>query len=152
MGQRLQMIKLNVLEKNVRSRLVVAGSVLIGVLFAMGAFFQPLAKAVSNSEVLTAEEDKPVSTEPRIIVAMKTSMYDQVADDEDIDIMAKWINEGAKNDEFFKKKIYKIIKNDCVNCHSTSSTMTKKVPYIPFASYEDVKPFTKVGPTDASCL
>jgi cytochrome b subunit of formate dehydrogenase/nitrate reductase cytochrome c-type subunit len=124
----------------------------MGVFFVMGIFFQPLAKAVPNPEVLAVEKDKALSTDPRIIAAMKTSMYEQVADDEDIDIMAKWISEGAKNDDFFKKNIYTIIKNDCINCHSKTSTMTKKVPHIPFASYEDVKKFTKVGPTNDSCL
>ena len=133
---------------------MVTGAILIGTLAVMGTFYKPVANAALNTELenSAAGKDTPVSTEPRIIAAMKTSMYEQVADDEDIDIMAKWINEGAKNDDFFKKKIYKIIKNDCVNCHSKTSTMTKKVPHIPFASYEDVKPFTKVGPTDASCL
>ena len=146
------MIKFNILEKSIRPLLVAAGAILIGVLFAMGVFYQPLAKAVSKPENSTAEKDKSANTEARIIVAMKTSMYPQVADDEDIDIMAAWIKEGAKNDDTFKQDIYPIIKNDCVNCHSKTSTMTKKVPYIPFASYEDIKNFTKVGPTNANCL
>lgn len=148
------MIKNNLLGKSVLSRLLVTGTFLIVALVAMVIFYKPVANAVSNTELENSatELNIIVSTEPRIIAAMKTSMYDQVADDEDIDIMAEWIKEGAKNNEFFKKKIYKIIKNDCVNCHSKTSTMTKKVPYIPFASYEDVKKFTKVGPTNASCL
>jgi len=146
------MIKFNILEKSIRPRLVAAGAILIGVLFAMGVFYQPLAGAVSKPENSTAEKDQSANTDARIVVAMKTSMYPQVADDEDIDIMADWIKAGAKNDDTFKQDIYPIIKNDCVNCHSKTSTMTKKVPYIPFASYEDIKNFTKVGPTNGQCL
>ena len=146
------MIKFNILEKSIRPRLVAVSAILIGVLFALGVFYQPLGRAVSKPENSTAEKDKSANTDARIIVAMKTSMYDQVADDEDIDIMAAWIKAGAKNDDTFKQDIYPIVKNDCVNCHSKTSTMTKKVPYIPFASYEDIKDFTKVGPTNANCL
>lgn len=146
------MIKFNILERRVLACLVAVAAILTGVVLAMGIFYQPLAIAVSNPEDSAAEKAKPVNTDARIITAMKTSMNDQVADDEDIDIMAQWINDGAKNDDFFKKDIYPIIKNDCVNCHSRTSTMTKKVPHIPFASYEDIKNFTKVGPTNAQCL
>ena len=92
-----------------------AAAILIGVLLAMAALDQPLAKAAFNSEGSAVEKDKPVNTDARIVAAMKTSMYDQVADDEDIDIMAAWIKAGAKNDDTFKQDIYPIIKNDCVN-------------------------------------
>ena len=40
------MIKFSILGKNLRLRLVAVGAILMGVLFAMGAFYQPLAKAV----------------------------------------------------------------------------------------------------------
>ncbi|MBU1341029.1 MAG: hypothetical protein KKE44_02820 [Proteobacteria bacterium] len=147
------MYNINILEKKLRSRLMGLGFILISVLFLMGtALYLPIAKAALIPESEAAEEVKPEIIGPRIIVAMKTSMYDQVADDEDIDIMAQWIDDGAKNDDFFKNTIYTIIKNDCVNCHSETSTMTRKVPYLPFASYEDIKPFTKLAPTSESCL
>ncbi len=146
------MIKFNILARSAFPRRVAVFAALMGVFLAAGIFFQPISIAAIGAEGTDIKKEIPVSTEPRIVAAMKTSMYDQVADDEDIDIMAKWIGDGAKNDEFFNKKVYKILKNDCVNCHSTASTMTRKAPHIPFASYEDVKKFTKVGPTDASCL
>ncbi|MDM8544002.1 multiheme c-type cytochrome [Desulfococcaceae bacterium HSG9] len=146
------MIKFSTLKKNSWPYLAVAVVISAGVFFGISAFYQPVAKADSTSVDSSAEKGKSVSTEPRIIAAMKTSMYEQVADDEDIKIMAQWIKNGAKNDDTFKKDIYPIIKNDCVNCHSRTSTMTKKMPHIPFASYEDVKKLTKVGPDDSSCL
>ncbi|MBC8441816.1 MAG: hypothetical protein H8D87_19285 [Deltaproteobacteria bacterium] len=147
------MITFNIQKKVVWPRIVIITFILIGVLLSFGIFFyQPLAKAAPNPESTAAPKDKPVITEPRIVAAMKTSMYEQVADDEDIDVMAQWIEKGAKNDDIFKKEIFSIIKNDCKNCHSPTSTMTKKVPYIPFASYDDIKKFTTVGPTDAKCL
>ncbi len=147
------MITFNIKKRVVWPRIVTITTILIGVLLTFGIFFyQPLAKAAPDPESIAAPKDKPVSTEPRIVAAMKTSMYEQVADDEDIDVMAEWIEKGAKNDDTFKKEIFSIIKNDCKNCHSPTSTMTKKVPYIPFASYDDIKKFTTVGPTDAKCL
>ena len=150
------MIKLNVLKKNVQWYKAITLAVFISVFCVTAFFYQPLVKAAINPEDTPedtiVEKDKTVNTDPRIIVAMKTTMYDQVADDEDIDIMAQWIKQGAKDDDNFKNDIYTIIKNDCTNCHSKTSSMTRKVPYIPFASYEDIKPFTKIGPTNAKCL
>ena len=147
------MIRFSLPKRVVWPRIVTITTILIGVFLTFGIFFyQPLAKAVPNPESIAAPKDKPVITEPRIVAAMKTSMNEQVADDEDIDVMAEWIKKGAKNDDIFKKEIFSIIKNDCKNCHSKTSTMTKKVPYIPFASYDDIKKFTTVGPTDAKCL
>ena len=150
------MIKINVQKKNVQWYKAITLAVFISVFCVTAFFYQPLVKAAINPEDTPentiVEKDKTVNIDPRIIVAMKTTMYDQVADDEDIDIMAQWIKQGAKDDDNFKNDIYTIIKNDCTNCHSKTSSMTRKVPYIPFASYEDIKPFTKVGPTNAKCL
>jgi cytochrome b subunit of formate dehydrogenase/nitrate reductase cytochrome c-type subunit len=146
------MINFNRLEKSVLRRLVVAAAVLMGVLFATVVVYQPFTEAAVNPEDANAENEKVRAIYPRIVAAMKTSMYSQVADDEDIEIMAQWIEQGGRNDDFFKNEVYPIIKNDCLNCHSKTSTMTKKAPHIPFRSYADIKKFTKVGPTSTRCL
>ncbi len=142
------MIKIRILGRNIMLRLA-AAVISIGILLAMSTVYESRAETAESPAV---EQDKSAGTDSRIVAAMKTSMYDQVADDEDIDIMAQWIQDGGKNDDFFKDNIYPIIKNDCVNCHSKTSTMTRKAPHLPFASYEDIKRFTKVGPTNAQCL
>ena len=153
MGQVLRMIKFNIRKRGIRALTIALTTGLIGILLTLGIFFhKPPATATPNPESSDVKTGKLINTESRIVVAMKTSMNEQVADDDDIDVMAEWIKNGAKNDDAFKKDIFTIIKNDCKNCHSPTSTMTKKVPYIPFASYEDIKKFTTVGPTDAKCL
>lgn len=81
--------------------------------------------------------------EPPIIVSMKTTMYEYVADDEDIDKMAQWIKEGSNYNAFFKNEILPIMKNDCTSCHNTSSTMTDAAPEIPLSRYEDIKKYSR---------
>lgn len=146
------MMKYNRLERSVRPPLLVAAAILMVLLFISGVGNHPFAEAAANPEDSNTEIEKIRAIHPRIVAAMKTSMYDQVADDEDIEIMAQWIEQGSKNDDFFKNNIYPIIKLDCLNCHSKGSTMTRKAPHIPFNSYGDIKKFTKVGPTNAQCM
>jgi hypothetical protein len=74
---------------------------------------------------------------------MKTTMYEYVTEDEDIDKMAQWIKEGSKYNAFFRDKIIPMMKNDCTNCHNTSSTMTDAAPDIPLSRYEDIKKYSK---------
>jgi cytochrome b subunit of formate dehydrogenase len=129
---------------------------LLGVALFLAAFYSAYAPASTvastGEEAAVVPKKQAAASEPRIIVAMKTSMYEQVADDEDIELMAQWIKDGAKNDEVFNKEIFPILKNDCRNCHSKNSTMTKAVPHIPFAGYADVKKFTAASPTNADCM
>lgn len=88
----------------------------------------------------------------QLVKSMKTSMYEYVADDEEIDIVEKWINNGAKNDAFFEEEVLTIMEYDCQNCHSVSSTMSEAAPDIPLTSYEEVIKYTKAAQSDEQCL
>lgn len=80
-----------------------------------------------------------------LISAMKGSMYEYVAEDSDIKLLAQWIVDGAKNDEFFQTEVMYILEEDCQKCHSRKSQMTKAITSMPFSSYEDVVKHTEAG-------
>ena len=75
-------------------------------------------------------------------------MYEYVADDEEIDIVGKWINNGAKNDAFFKEEVLTIMEYDCQNCHSETSTMSEAAPDKPLTSYEEIIMFIQEAPAE----
>ncbi len=101
----------------------------------------PLAAGYDSGNANTVKENS-ANNDPPMIVSMKTTMYEYVTDDEDIDKMAQWIKDGSKYDAFFKNEILTMMKNDCTSCHSTSSTMTDSAPDIPLSRYEDIKKFS----------
>jgi hypothetical protein len=115
---------------------------LVGVLFTLVFLLPHYSTTGFNSGAAWAKESSTAESEPLIIVSMKTTMYEYVADDEDIDKMAHWIKEGSKNDTFFRNEIFPMMKNDCTSCHNTSSTMTDAAPEIPLSRYEDLKKYT----------
>ncbi|WP_428033232.1 hypothetical protein [Amphritea sp.] len=80
-----------------------------------------------------------------LISAMKGPMYQYVTEDGDIDVIAKWIAAGAKNDAFFKDEVMYILGEDCQKCHSRRSQMSNAMPSMPFSSYEDVVQYTEGG-------
>jgi len=102
--------------------------------------------------ILLVQIPNLVFAEAQIVTSMKTTMYEYVADDEEIDIVEKWINSGAKNDAFFKEEVLTIMEYDCQNCHSKTSTMTDAAPDIPLTSYDEIVKFTKAAQSDAQCL
>ncbi|WP_263833451.1 hypothetical protein [Sulfurospirillum oryzae] len=84
-------------------------------------------------------------TTPFIVSAMKGSMNKEVTDDEDIDTVHNWINDGAKKEGKLYEDAWKIIQKDCANCHSKTSKMTKAIPSMPFDTYEQVLTHTESG-------
>lgn len=97
------------------------------------------------SELVTDFEGEIDTTDPLLINAMKTTMYEYVADDEDIEIVAVWINNGSPNDDAFLTEILPIIKENCTKCHSTSSTMSDAAPDKPLVTHEDLKNYLVPG-------
>jgi hypothetical protein len=89
-----------------------------------------------------------VLAEPQIIKSMKTTMYEYVADDEEIEIIAKWIANGAKNDVFFKEEVLTIMEYDCQNCHSATSTMSDAAPDKPLMTYDEVIQYIQEAPEE----
>lgn len=84
-------------------------------------------------------------TTPELVASMKGSMYEHVVDDGDIDIVDKWIKNGAKKDDVNYETVAEIISLDCADCHSKSSTMTKAIPSMPFETYKEIKSHTQTG-------
>jgi len=85
-----------------------------------------------------------LADQPDMIRAMNTSMYEYVSEDESIDLFQQWIETGHDTQQFHKE-IYPLLKEDCNNCHSRSSTMSDGIPSIPFSNYDDVMIYSKTG-------
>lgn len=122
------------------------GSIIIGTLSSLIMLGLLLSEAESGFVFPTLEGIKIKYAYPQLISSMKTSMYEYVADDEDIDTVQKWIDEGMKEDSF-KAEVQPIMKADCTSCHSKSSTKTKAVPGIPLGKFEEVKAQASAGYT-----
>ncbi len=84
-------------------------------------------------------------TTPALVSAMKGSMYEYVSDDADIDTVNNWIKDGAKKEGKLYDDAWKIIKQDCTNCHSKTSKMSKAIPSMPFENYEQIIVHTEAG-------
>jgi len=84
-------------------------------------------------------------SESLLVSAMKTSMYQHVTTDEDIDLVDKWIKNGALKNDYFRGEVMYIIEADCQKCHSRTSTMTGAIPSIPLSTYEDILVFSEKG-------
>lgn len=80
-----------------------------------------------------------------LVGSMKTSMYRYVTTDEDIEIIAKWIKDGAKEDDYFRDEVMYIIEADCQKCHSRTATMTGAIPSMPLSNYDDIRKYTEKG-------
>jgi hypothetical protein len=93
----------------------------------------------------TIAQIKNKYTTPTLVAAMRGSMYEHVTADEDIDTVNNWIKEGAKKEGKLYEEAAQIIKQDCANCHSKTSKMTKAIPSIPFDSYEQILVQTEAG-------
>ncbi|RDE25264.1 hypothetical protein DV711_06855 [Motiliproteus coralliicola] len=88
-------------------------------------------------EVLFAEQ-------PDLVRSMQTTMYEFVSEDESIDVMAQWIADGASQ-QGYEEHIRPIMKEDCTKCHSTTSTQTYAIQWMPLTKYGDVVSLTSAG-------
>ena len=122
---------------------------LISVLIGTGSAIVMLGLLLSDAEsgfvLPTMEKVKIKYSYPAVISSMKTTMYEYVADDEDIVVVEKWIESGKKNDQHFIDNVLPIFEADCTSCHSKSSTKTKAAPNIPLKTYEDILITTEAG-------
>ncbi|MBV1921833.1 MAG: ferric reductase-like transmembrane domain-containing protein [Pseudomonadales bacterium] len=88
--------------------------------------------------------DVLLGDEPDVVRSMKTTMYEFVSEDESIDDVMQWINNGMPRDDFHDI-IQPIMKEDCSKCHSASSTMTYAIPSLPLSYYDDVVSLSRDG-------
>lgn len=126
--------------------------VIIG-LFILFALFLPqdlVAKSAATYE--TDYEGEILESDSRLVKAMKIGMYEFVTDDEEIDIVGKWVKDGGLKDQIFEDDVLSIMKENCTKCHSKTSTMSKAVPDLPLTTFEEIKRFTITAPTDKQCL
>lgn len=84
-------------------------------------------------------------TTPAIVAAMRGSMFKHVTEEEDIDLVAQWIKNGAKKEDPLFVTVARNIKLDCTNCHSKTSTMTKAIPSIPLETYKQILEHIEAG-------
>ena len=125
------------------------GSVIIGTVSSLIMLGLLLSESESGFVFPTLEGIRIKYAYPLIVTSMKTSMYEYVADDADIETVQKWIDEGAE-EAFFKAEVLPIMKADCTKCHSISSTQTKAMPGMPLSKFEQVQPLTQAGYTDVT--
>jgi len=93
----------------------------------------------------TIAQIKSKYTTPTLVAAMRGNMYEHVTADEDIDTVNNWIKEGVKKEGKLYEEAAQIIKQDCANCHSKTSKMTKAIPSMPFDTYEQIVSHTDAG-------
>ncbi len=93
----------------------------------------------------TISQIKTQYTTPAIVAAMRGSMFKHVTEEEDIDIVNQWITNGATKEDPSFKLVERIIKLDCANCHSKTSTMTGAIPSIPMQTYEQIVKHIEAG-------
>jgi len=93
----------------------------------------------------TIAQIKSKYTTPTLVAAMRGSMYEHVTADEDIDTVHNWIKEGVKKEGKLYEEAAQIIKQDCANCHSKTSKMSKAIPSMPFDTYEQIVSHTDAG-------
>jgi len=130
---------------NLSSRLAISAfclSVLLGVLYAV------MAISVSTTGQLTSipslEKVQQKYGGILLVSAMKGSMYDEVSDDESIDIVKAWVEAGTPKD-VYESDIAGIMDEDCTSCHSASSTMTDAMTSMPLTSFDEVLATTTRG-------
>ncbi|ROS05457.1 NAD(P)H-flavin reductase [Sinobacterium caligoides] len=83
-------------------------------------------------------------TESDVVRSMRTTMYEFVSEDESIDDVIDWIDQG-RPEQMFHDVIRPIMKEDCTKCHSASSTMTYAIPSLPLSYFDDVVALSQRG-------
>jgi hypothetical protein len=121
------------------------------VLFALTASILLVMYSTASSGLVDPAAVKRKYAQNMMTGAMWGSMYEYVTEDESIHITQRWIDAGFPRD-LYESEVKLIMAEDCTNCHSASSTMTKAIPSIPLTSYEDVVSFSTQGLPDGKLL
>ena len=80
-----------------------------------------------------------------LVSAMHGSMYEYVTEDESIAIVERWIAAGATEQGYEEEGVRDVMEEDCTNCHSKTSTMSKAMPGLPLTTYEEVMKYAARG-------
>ena len=119
-------------------------TIIIGTVSALIMLGLLLTHQESGFQIPSVESIKIHYHYPELVSAMKTSMNQFVADDEDIKTIEKWIASGASEAEY-TKSVAPILAVSCTSCHSPTSTMTGAMPGLPLTNYKEVMTHTKAG-------
>ncbi|MCK6490259.1 MAG: hypothetical protein L6R48_18430 [Planctomycetes bacterium] len=119
-------------------------SIIIGTVSALIMLGLLLTHQESGFAIPSVESIKIKYHYPQLVSAMKTSMNQYVADDADIETVAKWIA-GGKSEATYEAEVRPILRRDCTSCHSPGSTMTDAMPGMPLTTYQEVLPLTQAG-------
>lgn len=121
------------------------------VLAALVASTLLVIDSTGSASLVDVDAVKHKYTESLLLGAMWASMYEHVTEDELIHIVERWIAAGMPED-MYKSEVAPVMAEDCTNCHSRSSTMSKAMPSIPLTSFEDVVAFSPRGLPDGKLL
>ncbi len=141
-------VSMRIASLNLPAKLGLSGfliTVILGALSAVtliGLLYSQYDRGFNIPEM---EKVKSHYSDSLLVSAMKGSMYSYVTEDGDIDLIAKWVADGAKDDAFFKEEVMYILEEDCQKCHSRHSQMSKAMTSMPFSSHEDVVQYTEGG-------
>lgn len=119
-------------------------TIIIGTVSALIMLGLLLTHQESGLAIPTVENIKIKYHYPQLVSAMKTSMYQHVADDADIETVASWIANGSR-EPAYESDIRPILKLSCTNCHNPTSTMTGAAPGMPLTSYAETLRYTQAG-------
>ncbi|WP_370278430.1 NADPH oxidase family protein [Pontibacterium sp.] len=89
------------------------------------------------TKVLFAEESD-------LVRSMRTTMYEFVSEDESIDVVGQWIENG-RTQEGYEEQVKPIMEEDCTKCHSRTSTQTYAIQWMPLTKYDDVVSLSDEG-------
>lgn len=119
-------------------------SIIIGTISALIMLGLLLTHQESGFAIPSVENIKIKYHYPALVSAMKTSMYQYVADDADIETVSTWITSG-KSEADYEKNVAPIMNTACVSCHNPTSTMTGAMPGLPLTSYKEVVSHSEAG-------
>jgi len=130
---------------NLASRLAISGlclSILYGILYAAMAISLSTTGKIAQIPTLATVQQKYGGI--AIVSAMQGSMYDEVSDDEYIEVVKHWVEIGSP-EVLYDTDIAPIMDEDCTDCHNVSSSMTDAMTSLPLTTYDEVKAWTKKG-------
>jgi hypothetical protein len=135
-----------ILREDVLSRRLAASGFCLSVLLSLcGALALMVLTTAPAGSTFPAMADIALKySSPKLTAAMRSSMYDYVTDDEDIGKTEAWIAEG-RSETTYKEVVQPFLENDCVKCHSKSSTMSDAAPHMPMTTYAEVLIYTERG-------
>lgn len=121
------------------------------VLAALAVAALLVVQSTGSSGLVDIDAVKRKYTQSLLVGAMWGSMYEYVTEDESIHIVERWIAAGTPRD-LYDAEVRAVMAEDCTNCHSRTSTMTKAMPSMPLTSFEDVVALTPRGLPDGKLL